>query len=487
MHKSMNQKLRIQRGAGFWSRLQLLVVPLTLAGCMTVGPDYQPVELEAPEAWHTELQGGLTAGPMNPTTLARWWDVLQDPQLSKLEERAVKGNLELKDAQARVHEARAMRGISHAELFPTLNASAAMSKSRSSESGGTGNELDQYAAGFDAGWEVDIFGGVRRSVEAAQANLEATQESLNGVLVSLLAEVALNYVEVRTYQARLQTTEANIDALRESYDINLSRHQAGLISELSVQESIRILESARATIPTLEAALDATKNRLAVLLGESPGNLHEELAERMPVPELPTTLVVGIPAETLRHRPDIRQAERDLAAQTARIGVATADLYPKFHLFGTLGIESISAGDLVQSSSRVWGVGPSANWRIFDGGAIRQNIQVHNARQEQALVNYEATLLRAQEEVENALVSYAKEQLKREAIGKASNAAERAELLAKDRYQAGLVSYNNVLDAQRALLLLQDQRVQSNGAVTANLVRLYKAFGGGWESVQVEQ
>jgi len=483
----MNQKLRIQRGAGFWSRLQLLVVPLTLAGCMTVGPDYQPVELEAPEAWHTELQGGLTAGPMNPTTLARWWDVLQDPQLSKLEERAVKGNLELKDAQARVHEARAMRGISHAELFPNLNASAAMSKSRSSESGGTGNELDQYAAGFDAGWEVDIFGGVRRSVEAAQANLEATQESLNGVLVSLLAEVALNYVEVRTYQARLQTTEANIDALRESYDINLSRHQAGLISELSVQESIRILESARATIPTLEAALDATKNRLAVLLGESPGNLHEELAERMPVPELPTTLVVGIPAETLRHRPDIRQAERDLAAQTARIGVATADLYPKFHLFGTLGIESISAGDLVQSSSRVWGVGPSANWRIFDGGAIRQNIQVHNARQEQALVNYEATLLRAQEEVENALVSYAKEQLKREAIGKASNAAERAELLAKDRYQAGLVSYNNVLDAQRALLLLQDQRVQSNGAVTANLVRLYKAFGGGWESVQVEQ
>ncbi len=481
MNKSMNQKLRIQRGAGFWSRLQLLVVTLMLAGCMTVGPDYQPVELVAPEAWHTELQGGLTAGPINPTTLARWWDVLQDPQLSKLEERAVKGNLELKEAQARVHEARAMRGISHAELFPTLNAGAAMSKSRSSESGGTGNELDQYAAGFDAGWEVDIFGGVRRSVEAAQANLEATQENLNGVLVSLLAEVALNYAEVRTYQARLQTTEANIEALRESYDINLSRHQAGLISELSVQESIRILESARATIPTLEAGLDATKNRLAVLLGESPGTLHEELAERMPVPELPTTLVVGIPAETLRHRPDIRQAERDLAAQTARIGVATADLYPKFHLFGTLGIESISAGDLFQSSSRVWGVGPSANWRIFDGGAIRQNIQVHNARQEQALVNYEATLLRAQEEVENALVSYAKEQLKREAIGRASNAAERAELLAKDRYQAGLVNYNNVLDAQRALLLLQDQRVQSNGAVTANLVRLYKAFGGGWE------
>ncbi len=221
-------------------------------------------------------------------------------------------------------------------------------------------EINRYAAGFDAGWEVDIFGGVQRSVEAAQANLEATQENLHGVLVSLLAEVALNYVEVRTYQARLHTTKANIDALQESYDINFSRHQAGLISELSVQESLRILESARAAIPILEIGLDATKNRLAVLLGESPGSLHQELAERRPIPELPATLMVGIPAETLRHRPDIRYAERNLAAQTARIGVATADLYPKFHLFGTLGLESISAGDLFQSSSRAWGIGPSA-------------------------------------------------------------------------------------------------------------------------------
>jgi NodT family efflux transporter outer membrane factor (OMF) lipoprotein len=481
MNKLLNQKHRMRRGAGFRPKLQLLVVTLTLTGCMTVGPDYQPAETAAPEAWHAELQAGLIAGQMDPGTLAHWWRVLEDPLLSELEERAVQGNLELKEAQARISEARAMRGISHARLFPSLDAGAAVSKSRSSESGGSGDEIDNYAVGFDAGWEVDIFGGVRRSVEASQANLEATQENLHGVLVSLLAEVALNYVEVRTYQARLHTTEANINALQESYDINFSRHQAGLISELSVQESLRILESARAAIPVLEARLDATKNRLTVLLGESPGSLHKELVDRRQIPGLPASVAVGIPAETLRLRPDVRQAERNLAAQTARIGVATADLYPKFRLAGTLGLESISAGDLFQATSQTWGIGPSARWRIFDAGAIRQNIEVQNARQEQALILYEATILRALEDVENALVAYAKEQLKQASITRAAAAAERAELLARDQYQAGLVGFNNVLDAQRALLLLQDELAQGEGAVTANLVRLYKAFGGGWE------
>lgn len=484
MNKLLNRDHTRRHCGIFRSAIQLFAIVLSLTSCMTVGPDYQPVELATPEAWHAELQEGLTAGQMDPVTLAHWWSVLEDPQLSDLEKRAVKGNLELKDAQARISEARAIRGISHSRLFPTLDAGAAVSKSQSSESGGTGDEVNRYAVGFDAGWEVDIFGGVRRSVEAAQANLEATQENLNGVLVSLLAEVALNYVEVRTFQARLETTEANIDALQESYEINFSRHQAGLISELSVQESLRILESARAIIPTFEAGLSAAKNRLAVLLGEQPGSLHKELAKRQQIPGLPVTVMVGIPAETLRHRPDIRQAERSLAAQTARIGVATADLYPKFHLAGTLGLESISAGDLFQSTSRAWGIGPSVNWRIFDAGAIRQNIQVQNARQEQALIYYEATVLRALEEVENALVAYAKEQLKRESIAKASAAAERAEELARDQYQAGLVNFNNVLDSQRALLLLRDELAQSNGAVTVNLVRLYKAFGGGWEPAQ---
>ncbi|PLX72802.1 MAG: RND transporter [Desulfuromonas sp.] len=483
MNKLLKRKYLSRLGDGLRTSLQC-VVAVALTGCMTVGPDYQPVEPVAPEAWHTELHQGLAAGPINSATLARWWEVLDDPLLSALEARAVQGSLEVKEAQARVNEARAMRGISQAALFPTLDAGAATSKSRSSESGGSGKAEKHYAAGFDAGWEVDFFGGVRRSVEAAQANLEATEEELHGVMVSLLAEVALNYVELRTYQALLATTEANIDALQESYEINVSRHQSGLISELSVQESLRILESARATIPALESGLNAAKNRLAVLLGEVPGSLHPELAKATPIPGLPVEVVVGIPAETLRHRPDVRTSERRLAVQTARIGVATAELYPKFHLAGTLGLESISAGELFQSTSRVWGVGPSANWRVFDAGAIRQNIQAQNARQEQALIHYEATVLRALEEIENALVAYAKEQLRRESVAKASTAAERAEQLVRDQYQAGLVTFNNVLDAQRARLLLQNELAQSDGAVTVNLVRLYKAFGGGWSPTE---
>ena len=265
--------------AHFLPALLLAAILLFLSGCMMVGPDYQPVEPVAPDEWNTDLQGGLTPGEMDAATLAHWWSVLDDPTLSSLEERAVQGNLGLKDAEARVREARAMRGVSRAGLFPTVDATAAASKTQSSENSGTGQQRELYVAGFDAGWELDVFGGVRRSIEAAQANLEATQENLHDVLVSLMAEVALNYIELRTYQTRLSTTESNIKALQESYDINLSRQQAGLISELSVQESLRILESARAVIPTLEAGLEAAKNRLAILLGESPGSLHQELAE----------------------------------------------------------------------------------------------------------------------------------------------------------------------------------------------------------------
>jgi len=461
-------------------------IVLALTGCAAVGPDYTRVKPEAPDEWHAELRGGLTAGLLEPETLAHWWSTLNDAELDSLVARAVKGNLDLKNARARVREARALRGISKANLFPTLDAAASVSKQRSSENSGTGTESKLYTADFDAGWELDVFGGVRRSVEAAQASLEATQEDLYNVLVSLLGEVALNYVEVRTFQARLAVTEANIKTLQETYDLNQSRYQAGIIDELPVQQSLRILESSRSQIPSLKMGLEAAKNRLAVLLGEQPGRLHRELAATRPIPELPKTVVIGIPAETLRHRPDIRLAERNLAAQTARIGVATADLYPKFRLFGTIGLESLSSGDFFEWASRTWSIGPGVSWNIFQGGAIRQNIEVQTARQEQALIQYEAAVLRAQEEVENILVAYAKEQLRRESLSKAATAAQRAALVAQDQYQAGLVDFNNVLDAQRSLLILQDVLNQSNGAVITNLVRLYKALGGGWKSFEVD-
>jgi NodT family efflux transporter outer membrane factor (OMF) lipoprotein len=466
------------------SRLTAIVIGLILTGCAAVGPDYTPVKPDAPEQWHTELEGGLTAKELQPETLAHWWTTLKDLELESLVERAVKGNLDLKNARARIREARALRGISRAGLFPTIDATASGTKRRFSKNSGTGEEIELYSAGFDAGWELDIFGGVRRTVEAAQANLEATQEDLHDVLVSLLAEVALNYVEVRTFQARLAATESNIKTQQDTYELNLSRYQAGIINELALQESKRILESSRSQIPTLETKLEEAKNRLAVLLGEQPGKLHRELAEKQPIPTLPATVAVGIPAETLRHRPDIRRAERRLAAQTARIGVATADLYPKFRLDGTIGLESLSSGDFFSWASRTWSIGPGVSWKIFSGGAIRQNIKVQTALQEQALIQYESAVLKAQEEVENILVAYAKEQRRRESLARATTAAQRAALLVQDQYQVGLVDFNNVLDAQRALLIIQDELYQSEGAVTSNLVRLYKALGGGWTSLE---
>ncbi len=461
--------------------LPAIAVGLMMTGCAAVGPDYTPIEPDAPERWGAEMAGGLTATQPDTGTLARWWTIFKDPELSRLEDRAVSGNLELQTARSRIREARALRGISQARLFPDVDATAAASKRRTSESGGTGTESELYTAGFDAGWELDVFGGLRRSVEASQADLEASQINLDSVLISLMAEVALNYVDVRTNQAQLTLTRANIKTQEETYKLNRSRNQAGIIDELAVQESLRILESSRSQIPAIETSLAAAKNRLAVLLGRQPGEFAQELVEEKAIPALPVTVAIGIPAETLRRRPDIRFAERVLAAQTARVGVATADLYPKFRLTGTIGIESIDSGDFLEWGSRIWRIGPSASWKVFDAGAIRQNIQVQTARQEQALVQYQQTVLKAQEEVENALVAYAKEQRRRDSLDKAATAAQRAELLARDKYQAGLVDFNNVLDAQRSLIVLQNELSLSTGAATANLVRLYKSLGGGWK------
>ena len=458
-----------------------IAMGLILFGCAAVGPDYTPIKPDVPETWNAEMAGGLTPNPPDPGTLASWWTIFNDPELTRLEQRAVDGNLELDTARSRIREARALRGVSQARLFPTVGAQAAASKIRSNESGGAGTEFEFYTAGFDAGWELDIFGGLRRSIEASQADLEASQMNLHNVMISLMAEVAVNYVDVRIYQAQLSITRANIKSQEETYSLNQSRNQAGIIDELAVQESLRILESSRSQIPAIETRLSAAKNRLAVLLGRQPGAFAQELIEEKAIPSLPTIVAIGIPAETLRRRPDIRFAERVVAAQTARIGVVTADLYPKFYLAGTIGIESIDSGDLLDWSSRVWSIGPRATWKIFDAGSIRQNIEVQNARQEQALIQYQATVLDAQEEVENALVAYAKEQRRREFLEKAATAAQRAELLARDKYQAGLVDFNNVLDAQRSLLLLQNELNQSTGTATTNLVRLYKSLGGGWE------
>jgi multidrug efflux system outer membrane protein len=465
------------------SWLPAALVILILNGCATVGPDYVPPDKSVSTTWYTQLKDGLTTGEMNPQSLAAWWTTLNDAGLSSLVDRAVLGNLDLKKAMARVREARARRGIAKADLFPTLDAKGSATWSRSSKDTGTGKTNDLFAATFDAGWELDIFGGIRRSVEAAEGDLRASQGDLRDVLVSLLAEVVSNYVEVRTLQARLAFAEANLEAQSETYQLTLWRYQAGLSDELAVQQARYNFESTRSQIPTLRTGLEEAMNRIAVLLGEQPGKVHGELEKRESIPVIPLKVAVGVPADVLRRRPDVRRAESQLAAQTARVGVATADLYPKFTLSGSIGLEALSLSNPSSAGSWTLSGGPRFTWAIFKAGAIRQNIEVQSALQEQYLIAYEAAVLSALEEVENALVAYAEEQQRRQSLSEATQAAQKAVELAQHKYQAGLTDFSNVLDAQRSLLSFQDQLAQSDGTVTSNLVRLYKAVGGGWTSL----
>ncbi len=468
------------RGLG---TLPLLLAVLWLTGCATVGPDYVEPEIAAPPAWHSPMTGGLQGPAQQAGELAEWWKVFQDPELSGLIDRAVKGNPDLKSAQSKVRESRARRGISSAERFPTLSASGSARKSGDSDSP---RENELYSAGFDAAWELDLFGRAQRSLEAAEANLQASRENFHDVLVSLAAETALNYLELRSYQNKLAVTEKNLKAQEETYQLVQWRNQAGLSDDLTVQQARYSLESTRASLPGLRSGLEAAMNRLAVLLGEQPGRLHEELSEAGPIPAAPVLVAVGVPAEALRQRPDVRKAERQLAAQTAQVGAATADLYPRFSLGGSIGLEALTFDSLLSAATRTWSYGLSFSWPIFKAGAIRQNIKVQSELQEQALIAYESTVLDALEEVENALTAYAQEQLRRESLQSAAEAAGQALALARNKYDAGISDFSSVLDAQRSLFSFESQLADSEGAVSSNLVRLYKALGGGWTTLAAE-
>jgi NodT family efflux transporter outer membrane factor (OMF) lipoprotein len=446
-----------------------------LSACAAVGPDYAPPATPTPAAWNTPLQSGLQDGAAADPDLATWWQVFDDPVLTALVEKAAAANLDAAQARFRVREARARRGLREAELYPAADGSGAASRGHSG-----GRETRLYSIGFDAGWEIDIFGGVRRDIEAAEGDLAAAEAGLADVMVSLAAEMGRNYMEARTLQRRLQVARANMQVQVETYNLTRSRYAAGLGDALDVHRAFSNLEATRSQIPSLEDSLAATFNRLAVLAGETPGVLDGLLTEVRPLPVVPPAVTVAIPAATLSRRPDVRQAERRLAAQTARIGVAEADLYPRLRLAGSFGLSAANTNDLADWASRAWSLGPSLSWPIFDAGAIRRNIQVQTAVQEQALAAYEAAVLGALEDVENALSAYVQEQVRCVHLAEAVGAAEEAEILARRKYEAGLSDFSDVLDAQRSLLNYQDQLAAGRGAVVANLIALYKALGGGW-------
>lgn len=460
----------------------VLLSALMISAC-AVGPDYFPPQTTVPDGWLAGFEGGLSNRHADVEALAQWWKTLNDPLLSRLVERAISGNLGVKEARAKIREARARRAIAMAGLFPTLDATGSAKTSRTSEQLGSGKRIDLYEAGFDAGWEVDIFGGARRSVEAADADMQATQEAYYDVMVSLTAEVVLNYLDVRSFQARLKVALSNLKAQEETCNITKWRYQAGLTTGLDVEQATYNLEATRAEIPSLKTGLEQAKNRLAVLLGGQPGDIDPELDEPGDIPVAGYEIAVGVPADALRRRPDVRRAERELAAQTARIGVAKADLFPKLTLTGSIGLESLSTQDFLDAQSRYYSAGPGISWPIFRAGAILQNVEAQNALHEQKMIQYKAFVLNALEEVENAMIAYSKEQEKRDSLWRAVQSARAAAGLAQDQYSSGLVDFQIVLEAQRSLLSFEDQLTQSSRNVTADLIVLYKALGGGWTKI----
>jgi NodT family efflux transporter outer membrane factor (OMF) lipoprotein len=466
----------------------LLLLCGALAGC-AVGPDYTRPAAPSEAAWSAPLAPGVDTRTPDAEALARFWMRLDDPLLSSLVERALAGSPSLHEALARLREARARRMVARAGLLPQLDAFGSTSRSHAGgEAGGSfsgvptggGGDRSLYQAGLDASWELDLFGGRRRELEAATAHLEASEEDVRDVRVSLTSELALAYVELRALQARTALAQANVDTQTETFEIAGWRAEAGLTNALDVDQARAELGETRAAVPLLESALAAARHRVAVLCGEPPDALLAELEPVRPTPVAPLELAVGVPADTLLRRPDVRRAERELAAQTARVGVATAARYPSVALVGSIGLEALSRSELFASGAGTSAFRSSLSQVIFDFGRLKAQVDAEDALREQALERFRATVLAALEEVENALVAYANEQERRTALVDAAAAAERAAALSRDLYASGLVDFENVLVAQRSVFTLQDALATSEAEVTSNLVRLYKALGGGW-------
>jgi multidrug efflux system outer membrane protein len=481
---------RMKRHISF-STLAALIAA-TLIGC-AVGPNYHPSETKAPSTWDGQ-NAVIPATPsktnINPVALVEWWTAFNDPTLSSLVEMAVRANLDVRLAEARIRQARAARGVVGAPLWPELDASALYQRSQgSSEVGGGGGVAtigglrNLWQAGLDATWEIDIFGGTRRNFEAATADIQAAVEDRRDVLVTLMGDVGSNYINLRGLQQQIEIAWRNLKAQQHNADIIQKRHDAGFVGGLDVANAKAQVATTEATIPAFESSARAAIYSLGVLLGREPAALEADLAKAAPIPPTPLSIPVGLPSELLRRRPDIRRAEAQIHAATARIGVATADLFPKFNLAGTFGFSAMDVTRLDRWTSNFWSWGPTVTWPIFAGGRFYFNIKVQDALQEQALLTYEKTVLTALKDVETALVAYTKEQETRKSLSEAVVNNRKAVELSTALYLAGKSDFLNVLIAQRSLFATEDALAQSTRTVDTNLIALYKALGGGWEKV----
>jgi len=478
----------------------MVALALLVSGCShlpMVGPDY--VRPSAPEAeeWIERDDPKIKS---EPTDLSTWWKVFDDPVLDTLIETAYQQNLPLRIAGIRILEARAQLGIAVGNIYPqTQQGRGAYTRVNLSEHAANTTGLLDFAygeidLGFDAAWELDFWGKFRRSVESSLGNLEASIASYDDILVTLTAEVARSYVLVRTLEQRLAIARENVRVQERSLRIADARFEGGEVTELDVQQARALLGSTQALIPRLQASLRQAKNGLSILLGKLPGEVDQILGEPKAIPTVPPEVGVGVPAELLRRRPDIRLAERQLATQSPQIGVAKADLYPHFSLFGSIGVRASDAAltatgglsgssfsDLWDSDSIEFFAGPAFRWDILNYGRIRNRVRVQDARFQQLVAGYQNTVLRAAQEVEDAMAAFLRTQEEAGFLSNSVVAAARSVELSLIQYREGLVDYQRVLDTQRFLAQEQDLLTATTGSVVLNLVAMYKALGGGWE------
>lgn len=467
---------------------------LALLGGCTVGPNYQAPNAEAPKSFGSTSQpttASATAVTSNSAEIAQWWKSLNDAELDHLIDSAIDANLDLKLATLRLREARARRGAITNDQ-PNINANASYSHQRLSqdsepfasvEPGALPFEFDLWQVGFDSTWELDVFGGTRRALEAANAEIGAGMEDQRDVLVSVTAEVARNYVELRGYQRQLDITQRNLSTQRETLEVTKNQEQQGVATHLDVARAAAQAAATEAELPALEKKQWQAIHRIAVLLGKEPNALANELSNhsQIPVPQS-RQLAIGVPSELLRRRPDVRRAERQIASATARVGVATADLFPKFTLTGTLGVQSSETGTLFNYPSRYFNLMPGVSVPLFDGGRRKALLEVSRVQQGESLVRYEQTVLRALGETEDAVVALQTEERREASLKESVDGYQEAADLSLDLYRQGLTDFLTVLEAQRNLYVEQDALARSERTVTTNLIALYKSLGGGWEA-----
>jgi outer membrane protein, multidrug efflux system len=467
-------------------------------GC-AVGPNFKKPEAQVPAGW----SGAAASSAVNsdPATVVSWWTTFQEPTLSSLIERSTQSNFDLRAAVLRITEARAQKDVASAAFFPTASANASFTRQRLSDTTTTGavftnfggvqipgmpsvnfpNPYNQLQLGASASWEPDLFGRVRRSVEAANADLQASVEDQHAVLVSLCADVARNYVELRGAQLRMEVTARSLATQQELYDLTKQRQAVGLTTDLDVANAGAQVDSTQALVPQIERDVTQDINQLSLLMGRAPDSLRAELESAQPVPQVPPLLPVGLPADLARRRPDIRQSEAKLHAATARIGVAVGDLFPRLTLTASGGTQSQSASDLLKWASRFGSIGPTFEVPIFDGSRWA-TVRLQNVRAQEAALDYERTVLAALHEVENALAAYKSDRGRGVALASAVAQSRDALELARARYSSGVANFIDVLDAERSLQQNELALATNTTAISTDLVAIYRALGGGWET-----